>query len=170
MALSEKLWGRALTVAIVAVAGLGLTSCSLLNQVTNTTERDDDGQVVEGNDDADAFSIQVGDCLNDASLSGTVTTVPIVPCSEPHDSEAYYADDLPPGDFPGDEEIKAAADELCYGAYEPFVGIPYEESSLEFSYYMPTGDSWANLDDREILCVIYDPAGQVTGSLANAAK
>lgn len=170
MALSEKLWGRALTVAIVAVAGLGLTSCSLLNQVTNTTERDDDGQVVEGNDDADAFSIQVGDCLNDASLSGSVTSVPIVRCGEPHDSEAYHAEDLPDGAFPGDSEVQAAADEICYAQFEPFVGLAYEQSVLDFSYYMPTAESWANLDDREVLCVIFDPAGQVTGSLANAAK
>lgn len=171
MALSEKLWARALSVTIVAVAGLGLTSCSLLNQVTNQTERDETGAPVEGNDDADAFSIEVGDCLNDSSLSGTVTTVPIVPCEKPHDSEAYHAENLPDGDFPGDDAVAASAEEICYDAFTDFIGVAYEESMYDYSFYLPTEDSWNSLDDREVLCTAYDPSGtQVTGTLAAIGK
>jgi hypothetical protein len=161
----DKLWTRAISVAAVAAVGLALSGCSLFNQITNDTPRDDDGTVVEGNDDADVFSIRVGDCLNDAGTSGTVTTAPIVPCDEPHDSEAYASFLLEDGDFPGDEGVSAAANQLCYDAFEEFAGIAWEDSIYDFSYYLPTEDSWNNRGDREVLCTIFDGNGQVTGTL-----
>lgn len=163
----DKLWTRAISVAAVAAVGLALSGCSLLNQITNDTARDEDGTVIEGNDDADVFSIRVGDCLNDAGTSGTVTTAPIVPCDEPHDSEAYASFQLQDGAYPGDDAISAAADELCYGAFETFAGIAWEDSVYDYSYYLPTQDSWNNRGDREVLCTIFDRDGQVTGTLKN---
>ena len=161
----DKFWTRAIAVAAVTVAGLALSGCSLFSQITNDTPRDDDGTVVEGNDDADVFSIRVGDCLNDAGTSGTVTTAPIVPCDEPHDSEAYASFQLEDGDFPGDEAISVEADGLCYTAFEDFAGIAWEDSIYDYSYYLPTEDSWNSRGDREVLCTIFDGGGQVTGTL-----
>lgn len=167
---TTTLWSRALAVATVAIAGLALSGCSLLNQITNNTPRDDTGTVTEGNDDADVLSIRVGDCLNDAGTSGTVTTAPIVPCSEPHDSEAYASIQLDDGDFPGDQAISATADGLCHDAFEGFAGIAWEDSVYDYSYYLPTEDSWNNRGDREVLCTIFDSNGQTTGSLANVGR
>ena len=48
--------------------------------------------------------------------------------------------------------------------FEQFVGEAYLDSRFDFSYYYPTEASWSR-GDREVLCVIYDPAGPVTGSL-----
>src|SRR5664279_5866285 len=79
---------RVIAVTTIAAAGLLLSGCSLLNQVTNTTQRDASGTPTAANANADVFSIKVGDCLNDGTASGTVTTAPIVPCAKPHDSEA----------------------------------------------------------------------------------
>ena len=36
-----------------------------------------------------------------------VESVPVVPCSEPHDAEVYAETELPEGDYPGDEAIQA---------------------------------------------------------------
>lgn len=161
---------RLLAAAAIAVAGVALTGCSMLGQITNQTERDENGEVVAGNDDADVFSIKVGDCLEDASFSGEVMDVPIVPCSEPHDAEAYLSSLLPDGDFPGDEAVQAEADEACAGAaFEEFVGLPFEESTLSYTYLSPTEASWAAAD-REILCMVLDPAGKTEGSLEGSKK
>ncbi len=166
-ALNEKIWVRAIAVTIVAAASIGLSGCSLLNTLTNTTERDEDGNVVSGNDDGDVFSIQVGDCLNDASVSGNVSEVPFTPCSEPHDSEAFATFQLSGDSFPGDDSVQQQADQLCYDAFGDFTGVEWESSIYDYSYYIPTQDSWEQLGDREVLCTIYDPNGQTTGTLEN---
>jgi len=160
---------RLLAVAAIAAAGLLLSGCSILNQLTNTTARDASGTPTAENDNADVFSIKVGDCLNDATASGTVTTAPIVPCSKPHDSEAYKSILMKDGDFPGEEAVKTQADQGCADAFPDFVGIPYDDSKLSISYYFPTTDSWSN-GDREILCTIYDDGVKTTGTLKGAKR
>jgi hypothetical protein len=176
--LTDKFWARALAATAIVAAGLTLSGCSLLNEVTNTTERDDDGEVVEGNDDASAFSIKVGDCLNEPEETAEgVETVPIVPCDDEHDYEAYESIILDDGDFPGDDVVSDAAEEGCFGdAFTEFVGLSYQESVLEVYVFTPTQETWDQLNDREILCLINDvdqTSGDLvptTGSLEGSAK
>ncbi|MGY6497404.1 MAG: septum formation family protein [Microcella sp.] len=163
---------RAGLLAIATAAAISLAGCSLLGSAFggDTTARDDDGQVVEQNDAADVFTIRVGDCLNDASAGDEVTEVPLVPCSEPHDSEVFASIIMTGDAFPGNDAVIAEADDACFERFEEFVGIPYVDSIYDFSYYFPTEGSWAG-GDREILCVIYDPAGQkLTGSLEGIGR
>ncbi len=85
--ISSSRWTRATALLAVGAATVALSGCSILNSLTGGGQatRDDSGQVVEGNDSTDVFTLQVGDCLNDATASETVETIPTVPCSEPHD-------------------------------------------------------------------------------------
>lgn len=162
---------RALAIVAIASAGVALSGCSILDQFTGggTATRDDSGEVVEGNDNTDVFTLQVGDCLNDSTAAETVETIPTVPCDEPHDSE-IYASIIMEGDvFPGEDATIAEADQACFDAFAGFVGIEYADSLYYYSYYFPTEGSWAG-GDREILCTIYDEAGQITGSLQNIGR
>lgn len=152
--------------AATATAAL-LTGCNLLPG--NDATRDDTGTVTEGNDEADVFLLQVGDCINDSELGDVVTTLPIVPCSEPHDSETYFEANLEGDAFPGDDAISDQSDQICYDAFPGFVGIAWEESSLGYYPFTPTQQSWEG-GDRLVSCMIYDPAGQTTGSLAGSAR
>lgn len=164
-------WARAFAIVTLSAAGLALSGCSLLPSLTGgeTATRDDSGEVVEGNESTDVFTLQVGDCLNDATAEDTVETIPTVPCTEPHDSE-IYASILMEGDiFPGTDAVIAEADAACLDAYAAFTGIEYADSIYYYSYYFPTEGSWEG-GDREILCTIYDEAGQVTGSLQNIGR
>lgn len=161
-----------LGVASAGIAAMLLSGCSLIQSITGGGDatRDETGQVVEGNDSADVFSMRVGDCLNDSSAGSEVSSVPIVPCSEPHDSEIYAELELAEGDFPGDITIQEQADEHCLAEFEKFVGINYNDSTLELSYYSPTAGSWTQMNDRLVSCIVYDPEGQTTGSLEGAAR
>jgi hypothetical protein len=105
----------------------------------------------------------VGDCIFEIP-EGESFTVPVVPCSEPHGHEIFAAVSLPEGDFPGDDALFAQADEFCIAEFGSFVGLSYEESVLDFTYYHPSEESWLD-GDRVVTCTIYDPGGQVTGSL-----
>jgi hypothetical protein len=92
-----------------------------------------------------------------------------VPCSKPHDSEAYKSVQMTDGAFPGADAVTAQANEACADAFPTFIGIAYDDSDLKISYYFPTKDSWAN-GDREILCTVFDNGVKTTGTLKNAKR
>jgi len=162
---SDKAWSRTLALLTVGAASLALAGCSLLGNVTGG------GTTDPGTDQGDdVFSIAPGDCLNDADVTGEVSAVPTVDCAEPHDSEAFYAEDLPDGDFPGSDEINASADTLCSQPFIDFVGKSYDESAYDYTWYSPTAESWGS-GDREILCVAYaDSLEKMTGSIKGLEK
>ena len=93
---------RALAALLLAGIALTLSGCGLL---------DDEGPAGD-----DVFSIVVGDCLDDAGVGDEVTTLPIVPCDEPHDSEVFARTAAEEDDFPGDAELEAMLVEFCRGA------------------------------------------------------
>ena len=154
-----------IALAAAIAATLALTGCSSNEPPQPSPSSGPDASQSEAN----AFDIEVGDCLNDAEASGTVTTAPIVPCDEPHDSEAYAIVTVPDGDYPGEDAIKAQADAGCVAEFAEFVGVGYTDSELEYTFYFPSENSWAQ-GDREILCEVYDPDSQTTGSLAGSAR
>lgn len=154
---------------LLTAALAGLTGCGMLEPEAEPAVRDEEsGEIVESSD-ASVFSLRVGDCLSDTA-DEEVTSVPTVPCAEPHDNEAYATTQLPDGDYPGEDAVATAGDTYCYEQFPTFVGMAYEESALEYSTMLPTQVSWEQGDDREVLCLVYSPEGQTTGTLKGAAR
>ena len=143
---------RLATVATIGLAAVALTGCSLITSALNGGE-------------SDVFTLKVGDCLNDGVTETELSTVPVVPCDEPHDSEVYAAVIMDDEEYPGADATIAFADEQCYEEFEDFVGISYDESIYGFSYLYPSQESWDG-GDREILCQIsaVDESGNVAKS------
>ena len=163
---------RLLPLALAALAAaLTLSGCSVVEGILPKPAETRDAQSGEivGGGTTDVFTLSVGDCLNDESSSDEVTEVPTVPCSEPHQYEVYGEVTLTGDEWPGEEAVTQQADDGCYAQFQAFVGIVYEDSSLEFNYYTPTKGSWEEMDDRLVTCVIFDTAA-TTGSLAGAAR
>ncbi|WP_136708006.1 septum formation family protein [Agromyces sp. H66] len=162
---------RTLLAAAALAVALPLTGCAavldLLPIGAPQPERDDTTQEIVEEGQADVFAIRVGDCMNMVD-DEVVSEVPVVPCGEPHDEEVYFDFTLDDGEYPGDDAVLEASDTGCFEQFEPFVGLAYESSTLDFYAYRPTAESWAQ-GDRVVSCVIWDPAGPVTGSLAKAA-
>ena len=89
------------------------------------------------------FDLKVGDCV--ASLGAgaeaeEVERVRTVDCSEPHDGEVVAILDVEGDDFPGEETLFDMG----------FEGCPSEASTS----LTPTEDSWNELGDREIVCIL----------------
>jgi hypothetical protein len=122
-----------------------------------------------GAEEVNMFDLGVGDCLTEVQAGEEIVNVQTVPCSEPHSAEIYAVVTLPEGDFPGDEAIDTQAEDVCVGEFEGFVGLPYAESVLEFNYAVPVEESWA-AGERGVACVVYDPDGDTTGTLADANR
>ena len=74
---------------VYALIGLGVIAYN----VATEADRDGSGAIIDGGS-VDAFTIRMGDCFdNTRSLAsdeaGEVSSLPGVPCSEPHDNEVY---------------------------------------------------------------------------------
>lgn len=120
--------------------------------------------------DADVFLLAIGDCYNDVDAD-EIVTVPVVDCSQPHDFEVFWEFELEGDVFPSDDDVHAAVEEHCLGAFTDFVGIDYYSSTdLDITWLRPTPESWDDHGDRLVTCSVYDLAGQVTGSLRGAAR
>lgn len=159
--------------AVLAAAGMVLAGCSLLSPGTSAP-RDASGTPT-ATAKVSAFDIRVGDCLDDADVGTTTATTQIVPCSGPHDSEAFAESTVTGDAYPGDDALQATAQDVCSGtAFAQFVGIASADSTLQISYYLPTQETWAG-GDRRITCTVYqiDQAGKplpTTGTLKDSAK
>ena len=144
---------------------------------TTTTEGDDPPDdptsTTGGTSDTtplDVFSLEVGDCFLDPSADGGVEEVPGVPCDEPHDNEVFYIHTIEASEFPSEEEMDTLVSEECEGsAFESYVGVDYGSSELYVHPLKPSEGSWAQ-GDRELVCVLYDPDAQLTGSAEGANR
>lgn len=176
---------RLSVVAALAVSVFALTGCAQITAgVTDALNSARDAQTSEpgsgdsgnsgstgssGATDVDVFSLRVGDCMNVEPFSGSTETVPVVPCNEPHSDEIYDVFDIADGVYPGEDAVIDIADRGCYDSFAGFVGMAYEDSVLDFWNLYPTEGSWAD-GDREVLCVVWDPMSDTTGSLRGAAR
>lgn len=129
-----------------------LASCSGLFG-PEEAQRDEDGSINQSSD-ADVFSLKVGDCMDSGETDGEVSSVKAIPCSDEHDAEIYAEYSVEGDEFPGADELAEQADEFCYTEYEPFVGLAYEDSAHDYFPFTPTEDSWKQMDDRVVQCVI----------------
>ncbi len=122
------------------------------------------------------WMLEVGSCFDDWEGASTslesqeITDVPIIDCAQPHDNEVYMITDVADGDFPGDDAMEMVAVDTCFDGFEEFVGMPYEESTLDFGWLFPTSESWDE-GDREIVCFAYDyELRKVTGSMLSGDR
>jgi len=148
---------------IAAALGFGIYG------IATEADRDSSGAIVdEGN--VNAFQVMVGDCFDDSSTYGDeISSVPGVPCSKPHDNEAYAVFDLAIESYPDGDSMGELAQESCMQRFDAFVGRDYESSALDIFAIYPTTESWAQ-NDREVICAIYDmEENKLVGSVKGRA-
>jgi hypothetical protein len=146
--------------AIYAIAGLGFLAYNMASNV----DRDASGAIVgEGN--VDAFEVRVGDCFDDTDAFNTeINSVPGVPCSEPHDNEAFAVFGISLASYPQDEAMADLALDECKQRFDVFVGKDYASSSLDIMTMYPSEESWKQ-NDREVICAVYNmDASKLHGS------
>jgi len=157
----KRLIAGAVVAGVAIFAGVGAFQ--------DDTVRDGTGAIVEGGG-LGAFVIRTGDCLNLPEES-LVQSVEALPCSQSHDAEAYAVFDVAGTSYPGASVIDEAAIDGCLAAFHPFVGTSYELSQLELFWLEPTEESWNELDDREIVCMVTTMDGSsLTGSMRGSGR
>jgi Septum formation len=110
-----------------------------------------------------------GTCLQvDDKLGAEVTKLPVIACDQPHTHEIYAVVHYTEKDvYPGTEELEKFAQRECLGAFEPYVGISAFDSTLFFTWMVPSLDGWNDKDDRDVLCVLGAQDGR---KLVNSMK
>ena len=104
------------------------------------------------------FDIGEGDCFN-YEESEEISDVELIPCDDPHQREVYavVSIDVAAGmAFPGSSRVEEVSLNLCLERFDEFVGTTYYDSVLDIEAFYPTRDSWEDIDDREVTCLLYD--------------
>lgn len=154
-----------------------LTGCSEASfyEMSGMVYRDSGGTITVGGK-LDVFDLVVGDCFADdegdggPDADGKVSSVRAIPCDDPHPYEVFHVFSLPWQPYPGVDAVVQAADDGCYAEFADFVGEPYEDSSVDFSYFTPLEAEWkGGRHDRMVQCFVI-PGGDVSGTLADSGR
>jgi hypothetical protein len=149
---------------LLTIAGVGLLAgCSLFGG-------DDRGTAVS------VVEVEVGECFRAPDEVATeLTEIDRVDCDEPHEQEAYAnvpvadADGRQPETYPGDAALKDFADGACAERFADYVGVDYRDSSLYFTYLLPTARGWET-EDRSVTCFITTTGEQLTESVQGSER
>ena len=165
-------------VAVVVIVMLGLSSVGLIGAVRGFVDAASstgggtgaDGGSGGGADGSGSGTpveeLRLGDCFSfgQGTTGGVVVEVERQDCTTPHDNEVFFEDEAPDVEFPGDQALSEAADQLCYDAFPGFVGVEFEESVIGYDFLQPTEEGWS-AGDRIISCYLYVDGQTLTSSL-----
>jgi hypothetical protein len=103
------------------------------------------------------LSDKVGTCLLvGPTIKTEVSSLPTIDCAKEHTHEIYGTIVLTDKEYPvypGTDALGAVAQRECTRQFEPYVGSGPRDTSLFYSWLLPTLGSWNNHKDRTILCV-----------------
>ncbi len=108
-------------------------------------------------------ALQVGKCFN-AESGATLTGIGPVGCDTRHEYEVIGLGRITAATFDSGA-LAAEADAICISAFEAYVGHSLAVSSLDATHITPSAESW-DRGDRGVVCLVADPAGPTTGSVA----
>jgi hypothetical protein len=157
--------GRGLALAGLTLSGVWVLiyGVIIVAVIATSADRDASGRITDGGD-VSAFSLEVGDCLDGLKESANISSLPAVPCDQPHEGEVFAMIQLPDGAYPGEAKISTDAGDRCSAAFETYAPSSVSDEKIELFYLQPTQLSWAQ-GDREITCIATDPARKRTGSI-----
>jgi Septum formation len=122
-------------------------------------------------------SVAVGECLNTRASQAQAeelldpSALRPVDCATAHENEVValitYTGE---GGFPGIQALTDYASGPCVEAFEPYVGISFEESALQMFALTPSDQTWIK-GHRTIGCVVMTVDGSlITGSVRGTAR
>jgi hypothetical protein len=115
----------------------------------------------------------VGTCVNGIGEGRTVTTDSsrAVDCAKPHDNEIVGSVSHPgAATYPGQPALLNYGETPCLTAFQQYVGVDFQNSSLDMLMVVPTDVTWLK-GDRLISCVVLTRDGsRITGSVKATAR
>ncbi|MGE0296810.1 septum formation family protein [Pseudonocardia sp.] len=156
--------GRGLAITGLVLSGLWtvLIAVGITFAVLSGADRGPTGEVVAAGD-VSASDLRPGDCVVDVQETTSLVTVPVAPCTAPHQGEVVAVFDLPEGPYPGLFELSATVETRCSAELAAYAPSAAQDPALQLFYVYPLEANWGR-GDRETVCIaVSDPA--VTGSI-----
>jgi hypothetical protein len=152
-------WRRTWTAAVLVLVAVVVSGCSV------SSSKPSAGVNVS------VFHLKEGDCLvPPTTVKAELSTVKVVSCREPHTQEVFALVTDPGGDdYPGASKLESFANGNCLQHYQAYVGIAYQDSSLFYTYLLPSVRSWS-ANDRTIVCVITTTGQKLTSSVRGSKR
>jgi hypothetical protein len=128
------------------------------------------------------FDVKPGQCfVAPKQVKAELSNLTRVSCTKTHTQEAYarvgYSGTGSDGSgsaaasaYPGSDVLEKFAKGACAQRFTSYVGIDYLDSSLFFTYLLPSARSWEQDDDRTILCFVTTTGGSLTTSVKGSRK
>jgi hypothetical protein len=107
------------------------------------------------------LTVGIGQCFAaPTSVHTQLKSLKRTPCNKAHALEAYarvpFTKQKNVGDvaYPGSETLTKFAQSACAQQFRQYVGIDYLDSSLFFTFLLPSPQGWEQNLDRFVLCFI----------------
>jgi hypothetical protein len=148
---------RSFSAVLAILSVLSLSACSLFGG--------DDGGGSQP-----VLTVSVGQCFDAPdAIHKELTSLQRSSCNGPHALEAYAKVRYPKGTnpdlaYPGSDVLTKFAQSACAQQFKGYVGKDYLDSSLFFTFLLPTPQGWAQHLDRWVLCFIESSQGLRTSS------
>jgi hypothetical protein len=159
--------GKGMAIAGLALSGLYVLAFGVVIAIGVLQGADRDpvsGQVTQGGS-VSLDDLRPGDCIEDLAKDELAYSVSVVPCAQPHRSEVTAVESLIGDVYPGDEAVDVRSGSRCADAAVRYAPTAVEAGEVEVRFFRPTRDSWAR-GDRSVICLVDDPVGTRTGSVA----
>jgi hypothetical protein len=116
------------------------------------------------------FALHPGQCFQNPPASQTVlgvTYVTVVPCTKPHNAQAFVQFTVKGTTWPGTQALKRQADTGCHARIKGNVQASKIKTSMTLHYLYPLEASWAS-GHRTITCLIVSSKPNLKTSLLKA--
>ncbi|WP_280664304.1 MULTISPECIES: septum formation family protein [unclassified Kitasatospora] len=153
---------------VVFVVGIGVVAFGLLsgNLKSSAAQVDGNGNVTKSGG-LDLRNLTTGQCFNEPSTAdqNQVGGVEAIPCAQPHDAQVIGFSMLTDDSY-DEATVKSEAGDACQQTSNgPTVDQTKLDSSANVIDFIPTAQSWANLD-RRVTCAVDNGTGtKLTGSV-----
>ncbi|MGI9605020.1 MAG: septum formation family protein [Acidimicrobiales bacterium] len=177
----------------ILVLAVGIAACSSADETSDgpTNPADDQGRGASSDVDVDGepdwegaplnpFDLRAGACFNEVSWTDReqnrrINITAAVDCSRPHDKEVYHEAEFPAPNgapFPGEDALSAWSTEVCYEAFEDFVGAEYELSVYDIDFLQPTQETFEHPvgRHRRVTCFLFNTEEDKSFGTARGAR
>ena len=150
----------------IAIAGLLLGMFALLQ---DGPQRDASGAIVEAGRVA-TNDRKPGDCFNGLGELGpganSMFSIDAAPCAEAHQAEVFAVFELTGTSYPGHRKVSDEAWARCRIELDRYSQHAAEDPSVRTYSFFPTEGAWnGRSHNREVICIIGNPAQSRTGSM-----
>ena len=166
--------GKGLAVSGIALSSAWIALFAVLITVAvinmpDPPRRDVNGTVVSPGS-VSVFGLHPKDCFTmPAGVIGSTKShlrnLTVVPCSTPHDSEAFGSFTADGDSYPGSAALRADGNTKCLHLLDSFVPDPFSlPSDTRIQFVYPNSQAWGD-DERRVSCFLQFPSATMTQSV-----